>query len=60
MSEPLIFEFIQERMKQLGYQKYHIRYHDFLLAYAEQLVIHAHNELWFVVGEPEGVTIESE
>lgn len=59
MTENLIAQRIPERIKQLGYNNYHIRYRDLTIKPFETLRIAAYNELWFVVDDPPGLVIES-
>jgi hypothetical protein len=59
MKEAFILAFIPLRMKQLGYETYHLRYRDIYLEANATLDLEAHNELYFVIGEPQDLTIDS-
>jgi len=60
MSEDFIYQLIPRRIKQLGYTKYHIQYKDFFIRASSSTRIEAFNELYFVVGDPMGIVIESD
>jgi hypothetical protein len=60
MSEQFILEYIHQRIKQLGYSKYHLRYRDLIIEQNSSMRIQAANELYFICGEPEGLSVESE
>jgi hypothetical protein len=59
MTESYIIERVPKRIRQLGYENYHVCYKDFTLKPNSTLVIPAFNELWFIVDDPPGVVIES-
>ena len=59
MTESFILSFIPERMKQLGYRKYHIRYRDIAVLPNSNVIVPAYNELWFAIDDPVGIRIES-
>lgn len=59
MKEEFILVFIPQRIKQLGYQSYHLRYRDFYLLPNSSLFIAAHNEIFFLIDEPQDITIDS-
>ncbi len=59
MKEEFILAYIPQRIKQLGYQNYHLRYRDFCLLAETVLSIAAHNELYFLIDEPRDITIDS-
>jgi len=59
MTEELILRIIPERIRQLGYRKYHLRYKDFTILASSVLSIPAYNELWFIVDDPAGLVVES-
>ena len=59
MSEPFILSIIPERIRQLGYHNYHIRYRDVSVKANAKIILPAYNELWFISGDPSGVKIES-
>ena len=60
MSEQFIIQYIPQRMKQLGYTAYHIRYRDILVEPLAVIVIPAYNELYFLIDEPDKTVIESD
>ncbi len=60
MSEEFILQHIPRRIEQLGYKKYHIQYKDFFIRADSYTFIEAYNELYFVVGDPRGIVIESD
>ena len=59
MTESFILDLIPKRIKQLGYQAYHTSYRDLAVLPNSKVIIPAYNQLWFVVGDPSGVRIES-
>lgn len=60
MSEEYILRIIPERIKQLGYRNYHIRYRDLTIQPSKTEILAAHTELWFIVDDPQGLVIESD
>jgi hypothetical protein len=60
MTEEYILHLIPTRIKQLGYKKYHIHYKDFFIRALSSVRIEAFNELYFVIGDPQGIVIESD
>jgi hypothetical protein len=59
MKEEFILAFIPQRMKQLGYQSYHLRYRDFAIQPDTSMFIAAHNEIYFLIDEPKDITVDS-
>lgn len=59
MSEPFILSIIPERIRQLGYHNYHIRYRDVSVKANSTILLPAYNELWFISGDPTGIRVES-
>ena len=59
MSEPFILSIIPERIRQLGYHNYHIRYRDVSVKANAKVILAAFNELWFISGDPNGIKVES-
>ena len=60
MSEEFILSHIPRRIGQLGYTNYHIQYKDFFIRAGSSTRIEAFNELYFVVGDPRGIVLESD
>jgi hypothetical protein len=60
MTEEYILQQIPKRIEQLGYKKYHIHYKDFFIRAQTDTRIEAFNELYFVIGDPQGIIIESD
>jgi hypothetical protein len=60
MTEQLIIQFIPERVKQLGFAQYHLRYRDMVIEKQSAKSVQAWNELYFIVDDPEGVVVESD
>ena len=60
MSKEFILAYIPQRVKQLGFTNYHIRYRDFFIASKSSQSIDAWNELYFIVGEPQDILIDSD
>jgi hypothetical protein len=60
MTEQFILGYIPNRIKQLGYNQYHIRYRSLTLEDHSSLRIQAYNELFFIIDDPEGVIVESD
>jgi hypothetical protein len=59
MKEDFILAFIPQRIKQLGYLAYYLRYRDLCLLAGSSLNIPAHNELYFLIDEPKDIIIDS-
>lgn len=59
MTEQFILEYIPGRVRRLGYSKYHIRYKDLNIPPSVTTVFDAYNELYFVIGDPQDISIES-
>lgn len=60
MTESFILEFAPQRVKQLGYNKYHLRYRDMLVEPNTPIRLSAYNELLFIVDDPSGLVVESD
>ena len=60
MSEEFILQHIPRRIAQLGYRSYHIQYKDFFIRSASTFRIEAFNELYFIIGDPMGIVVESD
>lgn len=60
MTESFILDYIPKRMNQLDCQKWHVQYRDLALKALSKIEIPAFNELWFLVGEPIGIWIDSD
>lgn len=60
MTESFILDYIPKRMKQLDYQKWHIQYRDIAIPPESEEQIRAYNELWFIVGNPKDIYIDSD
>lgn len=59
MSEQFILQYAPERVKQLGYVAYYLKYHDLVLEGNSFRVLQAYNELYFIVEDPKGLVVES-
>lgn len=59
MTEVFILDQIPKRMRQLGYQNWHIRYRELTILGNSKVSITAYNELWFIVDNPVGVIVDS-
>jgi hypothetical protein len=60
MSEEFILNHIPERVKQLGFRNYHIRYRDLTIKAGAIQRIPAYTELWFITDDPSGLIVESD
>jgi hypothetical protein len=60
MTEQFILHFVPQRVKQLGYRKYHLRYRDLVIQPNIKVSIPAYNELFFIVDDPPGLVVESD
>lgn len=60
MTESFILDYIPKRMKQLEFQKWHIQYRDLAVLPEDTFQIKAYNELWFIVGNPPNIIVESD
>ncbi len=60
MTESFILQYVPERIQQLGYRKYHLRYKDLVIEGSGSQRILAYNELYFIVDDPPGLTVESD
>jgi hypothetical protein len=59
MSEEFVLKIIPERIRQLGYHNYQIRYRDFTVKANAKMIIPAFNELWYISNDPPGLIVES-
>lgn len=60
MSEQFILSYIPQRIRELGYSEYHFRYLDLMIDAGATRSIDAYNQLYFLVGDPEGVCVDSD
>jgi hypothetical protein len=60
MTEQLIIQYIQERVKQLGFTDYHLRYRDLMIGKQSSMAVTAWNELYFIVDDPQDLIVESD
>jgi hypothetical protein len=60
MTEQFILQFAPERIKQLGFVSYHLKYNDLVLRGNSSKILHAYNELYFIVEDPKGLIVESD
>ena len=60
MTEEFILKYIPERICQLGYEKFYIRYRDITIPPFSSQSYSAFNELWLIVDDPPGLLVESE
>lgn len=60
MTEQFILEYTPQRIRQLRYSKYHLRYRDMVIEGNSSQVIKAYNELYFIVDDPPGIIVESD
>ena len=60
MTEQFILQYVPQRIKQLGYSNYHLRYRDLVIEENSERLIAAYNELYFIVDDPPGVVIQSD
>src|SRR4051812_8619221 len=60
MTEQFIRDYIPERIKQLGFTKYHVRYRDIGVFGQTTMTIEAYNELYFIVDLPPNMSVESD
>ena len=60
MTEQFILDYAPQRVKQLGYSKYHLRYRDLVIEANDIQVIMAYNELYFIIDDPPGLVVESD
>lgn len=59
MSEEFVIGYLPERIKRLGYKDYFNRYREIVLGPFTDSYFPAYNELWFIIGTPTGIRIES-
>ena len=60
MTEAVILGYIPVRIKQLKYEVYHLRHRDFTIQAGSTYTIDAYNELYFIIGKPEDITVDSD
>ena len=60
MTEDFILNYIPQRMRALGYEKYHLRYRDLIIEANDSLSIAAYNEVFFIIGDPPGIVVASD
>lgn len=60
MTEQLIIQYVPERIRQLGFTDYHLRYRDMMIDKQSSMTVTAWNELYFIVDDPPDVIVESD
>lgn len=60
MTEQLIIQYVPERIRQLGFADYHLRYRDLMIGKQSSMIVIAWNELYFIVDDPPDVIVESD
>lgn len=60
MTEQLIIQYVPERIRQLGFTDYHLRYRDLMIGKQSSMTVTAWNELYFIVDDPPDVIVESD
>lgn len=60
MTEQFILGYVPQRVKELGYGKYTIRYRDLVLEGSSRIDLNAYNELYFIIDQPLGIVVESD
>lgn len=60
MSEQFILSYLPQRLKELEFRNYHLRYRDLSIEAEESITIEAYNDLFFIVDEPPGVIVQSD
>jgi hypothetical protein len=60
MSEEFILRYAEQRVKERGYDKFLMRYHDLLIQGEEIKEINAFNEIYFLITADEGISIRSD
>lgn len=60
MTEQLIIQYVPERIRQLGFTDYHLRYRDLMIGKQSSMMVTASNELYFIVDDPPDVIVESD
>jgi len=60
MTETLIASLLPEKIRQLGYEKYHTVFKDMTLKGNSTRRISAYNDLYFIVDSPQGIIVESD
>jgi hypothetical protein len=60
MTEQLIIQYVPERIRQLGFTDYHLRYRDLMIVKQSSMTVTAWNELYFIVDDPPDVIVESD
>jgi hypothetical protein len=60
MTEQFILHYVPERVRQLGFSKYHLRHRDFTVDSGDIVEIPAYNELFFIVDDPPGLVVDSD
>lgn len=60
MSEQFILGYIPQRLKELAFSSYHLKYRDLSVEAEGSVTIEAYNDLFFIVDEPQGVIVQSD
>lgn len=60
MTEEFIIGYVPGRIRQLGFSSWHLRYRDFMVQAASGFTIDAYNELFFIVGNPDDIIVDSD
>ena len=60
MTEEFILRYANQRVKERGFEKFLMRYHDLALQGEEVKEINAFNEIYFLISADEGISIRSD
>jgi hypothetical protein len=60
MTEEFILRYAEQRVKERGYNKYLMRYHDLLIQGKEVKEISAFNEIYFLISADDEISIQSD
>jgi hypothetical protein len=60
MTEDYILQRIPQRIKELGYHNYHVRYRDVSVPALGSVTFPAFNEVWYIINDPSGIIVSSD
>lgn len=60
MTEELAIRYLPQRVQERGFQKHRMVYQDLNLEAGQQIELAAYNEIWFLIGADDGITISSD
>ena len=60
MTEEFAIRYLPQRVQERGFQTHRMVFQDLNLEAGQQVELAAYNEIWFLIGADEGITISSD